>query len=193
MSYTRKPKVVLPKLDMKKTLLALGFSSAVIISVTKLQAHSEGLVLDRPYLDSVGIATVCYGMTNKNNIGFLVEDRPYTEEECLILAARQAQEIEKQISPLIKVKINDYQKAAFIDFSYNKGVNAFKNSTMLGLLNAGNTVAACKQLTRWVFAGNCKQGEKDCIETSKGVWKFKLGGLVTRSELEMKYCLGEIK
>jgi lysozyme len=192
MTYTKNPKVVKPKLNLKNTLLGLGFSSAVVISVTQLIVPSEGIVLP-PYLDPAGILTVCIGATNNNTIGFVIENKTYTEEECVILAAREAQEIEKRITPLIKTPINDYQKAAFIDFAYNKGIDAFKNSTILGLLNAGNIKASCEQLTRWVFAGNCKQGTKDCVEVSKGKWKLKLEGLVTRSELEMKYCLGEIK
>jgi lysozyme len=106
---------------------------------------------------------------------------------------QELSEVEKQVTPLVKVPINDYQKAAFIDFSFNSGVPAFKNSTMLGLLNAGNTKASCEQLMKWVFAGNCKQGTKDCVDVGNGKWKLKLTGLVKRRELEMKYCLGEIK
>lgn len=48
------PKIKMPKMDMKKYLLALGFSTAVVISATQLTAPSEGFV-DRPYLDSVGV------------------------------------------------------------------------------------------------------------------------------------------
>jgi lysozyme len=192
MSRLQSPKVVRPNIDLKKTLMGLGFSSAVVMSVTQLTVPSEGLVL-QPYLDPAGILTSCIGATNNNTIGFVIQDKTYTQEECVILAAQESQEIERRITPLIKVKINDYQKAAFIDFSYNKGVDAFKNSTMLGLLNSGNTKGACEQLTNWVFSGSCKKGQKDCVEVSKGKWKFKFQGLVERSELEMKYCLNGIK
>ena len=184
--------VTKPKLDMKKYLAGLGFSAAVILSLEHITAPSEGLVLP-PYLDVTGVKTVCYGFTNNNNLGIKIKDKIYTEEECTLLAAKELQEVEHKILPMIKAPINDYQKAGFIDFAYNKGVGAFQKSTMLGYFNAGNTKAACEQLTRWVFAGNCKQGERDCVQVSKDVWKFKLQGLVTRSELEMKFCLGTIK
>lgn len=192
MKYTSSPKVVKPKLNLRNTLLGLGFSSAVIIAASDITAPSEGLVL-LPYLDPVRIETVCYGTTNKNNIGVVIEDKVYTEQECALMLAKELQEIENKITPLIKTPINDYQKAAFLDFSYNKGVESFRTSTMLGYLNAGNVKASCEQLVKWVFAGNCKQGQKDCVKVGEGVWKFKLKGLVDRSGLEMKYCLGEIK
>jgi len=192
MAYTKKPKIVKPKLNLRNTLLGLGFSSAVVISATQLTAPSEGLV-PNPYLDVVGVATACYGTTNKNNIGVVIKDKTYTEQECTLMLAQELQEIENKITPMIKVQINDYQKAAFLDFSYNVGVGAFQKSSVLGFLNAGNTKASCESLMKYVFAGDCKEGQKNCVLTASGKWKLKLNGLVERRELEMKYCLGEIK
>jgi lysozyme len=192
MTYTKKPKIVKPKLNLRNTLLSLGFSSAVVISATQLTAPSEGLVLT-PYLDVVNVKTVCYGTTNKNNIGVVIKDKVYTETECTIMLAKELAEIEKQITPMIKAPINDYQKAAFLDFSYNVGVSTFKKSGVLGYFNAGNTKAGCEKLVEYVFAGVCEATQKDCVLTPSGRWKFKLKGLVERRNLEMKYCLGEIK
>ena len=186
------PKIKMPKMDMKKYLLGLGFSAAVVISATQLTAPSEGFV-DKPYLDPVGIYTTCYGTTDNNNIGVVIKDKVYTEQECTLMLAQELQEIEHKITPMIKVQINDYQKAAFLDFSYNLGTTAFQKSSILGLMNAGNTKAACARLMEYVFAGSCKQGMKDCVQTSSGKWKFKFNGLVKRRELEMKYCLGDIE
>lgn len=186
------PKLKVPKMDMKKYLYGLGFSAAVVISATQLTAPSEGFV-DRPYLDVVNVKTACYGTTNKNNIGVVIKDKVYTEQECTIMLATELDEIEKQITPMIKAPINDYQKAAFLDFSYNVGVSAFQKSSVLGFLNAGNTKASCESLMKYVFAGDCKEGQKNCVLTASGKWKLKLNGLVERRNLEMKYCLGEIK
>jgi len=192
MTYTKNPKIVKPKLNLRNTLLGLGFSSAVVISATQLTAPSEGLVLT-PYLDVVNVATACYGTTDNNNIGVVIKDKVYTEQECTIMLATELEEIEKQITPMIKAPINDYQKAAFLDFSYNVGVGAFQKSSVLGFLNAGNTKASCESLMKYVFAGDCKEGQKNCVLTASGKWKSKLNGLVERRNLEMKYCLGEIK
>lgn len=192
MTYTKKPKIVLPKLNLKGMLIGAGFSTAVVISATQITATSEGLVLT-PYLDPVNIITVCYGTTNSNNIGVTIENKVYTEKECTVMLAKELEEIDRQISPLIKVPVTTYQKAAFIDFSYNTGVNAFKKSSILGFLNAGNIKASCEALMKYVFAGDCKEGQKNCVLTSGGKWKLKLEGLVKRREIEMKYCLGEIR
>ena len=107
---------------LQKKLVALGLSGAAVIAGVKLIAPSEGLVL-HPYLDPVSISTVCYGQT-----GVKIENKIYTEDECAILLAEEIITIEERITPLIKVKLNDYQKAAMIDFTYNKGFEAFKNS-----------------------------------------------------------------
>jgi lysozyme len=192
MTYTKNPKIVKPKLNLRNTLLGLGFSSAVVISATQLTAPSEGLVM-APYLDIAGVATTCYGTTDRNNIGVVIKDKAYTEQECTVMLANELAEIEKQITPMIKVSVNDYQKAAFLDFSYNVGVGAFQKSSVLGFLNAGNTKASCESLMKYVFAGDCKEGQKNCVLTASGKWKLKLNGLVERRNLEMKYCLGEIK
>ena len=77
----------------------------------------------------------------------------------------------KAVDESVKVKLNDYQKAALYSFTYNAGVGAFKSSTMLKKLNAGNTKGACDELRRWTYAGG-KQ------------WK----GLVTRREIERELC-----
>lgn len=172
--------------SLQKKLVALGLSGAAVIAGVKLIAPSEGLVL-HPYIDDVGVKTLCYGQT-----GIKIKDKIYTEDECAILLAEEIITIEEKITPLIKVKLNSYQKAAMIDFTYNKGFEAFKNSTMLGKLNAGNTRGACEELTKWVFAGQCKEGQRDCVKTINGTWKFKFKGLVKRQELERQYCLGEI-
>lgn len=192
MNLIKNPTPEKSRVSIKALLLSLGFSSAVIISATNLTAPSEGLITS-PYLDGIGLKTVCYGTTNNNNIGVVIKDKTYTEQECTLMLAQELQEIEEKITPMIKVPVNDYQKAAFLDFSYNLGVSAFQKSSILGLMNAGNTKAACTRLMEYVFAGSCKQGMKDCVQTSSGKWKFKFNGLVKRRELEMKYCLGDIK
>ena len=192
MNLIKNPTPEKSRVSIKALLLSLGFSSAVIISATNLTAPSEGLITS-PYLDGIGLKTVCYGTTDNNNIGVVIKDKVYTEQECTLMLAQELQEIEHKIAPMIKVQINDYQKAAFLDFSYNLGTVAFQKSSILGLMNAGNTKAACTRLMEYIFAGSCKQGMKDCVQTSSGKWKFKFNGLVKRRELEMKYCLGDIK
>ena len=56
------------------------------------------------------------------------------------------------IKSLVKVPLTNNMFNALISFVYNVGINAFKKSTMLKLLNSGadkNTVA--NQFDKWVF------------------------------------------
>jgi lysozyme len=55
---------------------------------------------------------------------------------------------------LIKVPVTDNQLIALSSLSYNIGINAFKNSTLLKLLNAGtNKSMIAKEFDRWIYAG----------------------------------------
>jgi lysozyme len=45
------------------------------------------------------------------------------------------------------------QTAALVSLAYNIGGTAFKNSTLVADLNAGNTAAAAAQFNNWVYAG----------------------------------------
>lgn len=119
------------------------------------------------YLDPVGIPTVCAGVTGPD----VKMGKTYTKQECDALLYKHMQPAIKAVDESVKVKLNDYQKAALYSFTYNAGVGAFKSSTMLKKLNAGNTKGACDELRRWTYAGG-KQ------------WK----GLVTRREIERELC-----
>lgn len=53
------------------------------------------------------------------------------------------------VAALIKVKLNANQFGALVSFAYNVGLEAFKNSTLLRLLNAGDYKSVPDQLRRW--------------------------------------------
>lgn len=106
------------------------------------------------YLDPVGIPTIGYGTTLYNNgakvkMGDRISYQTANDElhfEC--------DEKLKAIDQMVKVSINNNQKAALLSFTYNLGVGALQSSTLLSLLNAGKdkqTVA--NEFTKWVYAG----------------------------------------
>lgn len=53
------------------------------------------------------------------------------------------------VRKLIKVKLNDNQFGALVSFAYNIGLEAFANSTLLRLLNAGDYSSVPAQMRRW--------------------------------------------
>ena len=67
--------------------------------------------------------------------------------------SKDAAEIKKLVNPYL----NSNQLNALISFVYNVGINGFRNSTMLKLLNAGadkQTVA--NEFDRWVYDNGVK-------------------------------------
>ncbi|MCY1150701.1 lysozyme [Enterobacter asburiae] len=152
-----------PKLQ--QSLIAASVAGSVSIAGVLIQSQ-EGIKYTT-YLDPVGIPTVCAGVTGPD----VKMGKTYTKQECDALVYKHMQPAIKAVDESVKVKLNDYQKAALYSFTYNAGVGAFKSSTMLKKLNAGNTKGACDELRRWTYAGG-KQ------------WK----GLVTRREIERELC-----
>lgn len=155
--------VIPPKLQ--QSLIAASVAGSVSIAGVLIQSQ-EGIKYTT-YLDPVGIPTVCAGVTGPD----VKMGKTYTKQECDALLYKHMQPSIKAVDESVKVKLNDYQKAALYSFTYNAGVGAFKSSTMLKKLNAGNTKGACDELRRWTYAGG-KQ------------WK----GLVTRREIERELC-----
>ena len=62
-------------------------------------------------------------------------------------------EADKAIDELVEVPLRENPRAALISFIFNVGRNAFRTSTLLKLINAGNFPAASSQFARWNKAG----------------------------------------
>jgi len=164
--------------SLYKKLAAVGLlSSAGLIAGVYITAPQEGLVL-YPYYDSVGVLTVCRGSTTPP-----IEMRKYTEEECNEIYAKDLAVAEKAVDEALKVKVDDHTKAALIDFTFHKGVGAFKKSTLVRKLNEGHGRAACAELARWTFARG-----RDCKIRSNNCY-----GVAKRALLEEDWCMGKYK
>ena len=121
------------------------------------------------YKDSVGIWTIGYGETDPK----IVAKGKITEKEATQLLTKKVVAIEKLIASLVKVEVSKNQKMALVCFIYNVGVNAFKNSTLLIVLNQGNYEAVTAQIAKW---------NKGTINGKKVV----IAGLVNRRTEEIK-------
>jgi lysozyme len=68
-----------------------------------------------------------------------------------------AMEDYKVVQSIVKVPVTDNQLIALSSLSYNIGIGAFRDSTLLKLLNAGAyKEAVANEFNRWVFAGGQK-------------------------------------
>ncbi len=104
---------------------------------------------NRVYRDSVGLPTVCVGVMDKS----LKVGTRYTDEECVALTVKQLQQFIRVIDSVVLVPINDEMRTALISLVYNIGEDAFRRSTLLKKLNAGDYVGAANQFTVWVYGG----------------------------------------
>lgn len=155
---------------MFKKLLIRGMTPAAALAGAYLIIPWEGLETT-PYEDVVGIKTICYGHTGRD-----IEDREYTLSECLDLLSIDVQQAEDFVNNTIKEPfISDYEKAAYISFTYNVGVGNLQVSTLANLINSGKHEEACAELVKWRYAGG-----------------RELRGLLNRRLAETKFCLGEI-
>lgn len=158
-------------------LLGAGVAGPSAYVAVELTAPSEGLYLT-PYKDPVGLTTICLGHLVKK--GEKVKEL-YTVEECAKIFAKDWKEHEILLDKVVKVPYRSpWMKAAFTDFTFNKGIGNVSSSTLLRKLNSKDYDGACQELTKWVFA------------TEPSGKKVKLKGLEIRATAQYKYCMGEV-
>jgi lysozyme len=152
-------------MNAQKKRAAAGLGAAVIALAAPVVMYFEGLET-KPYVDPVGIPTVCYGETH-------VEMRAYTVDECKAMLMDSMAKHGAQIAPCMPEALPDHQKAAALSFGYNVGAGAFCGSTFAKKLKAGDPTA-CAELSRWTYAGG-----------------KELPGLVKRRAAERAMCEGK--
>ncbi|WP_312112186.1 lysozyme [Pantoea septica] len=157
--------------SLRNKLIAAAGGGAMLIATVFLGGKDgvEGRVHE-PYKDVAGVWTVCDGHTGTN----IIRGKKYTDRECDRLLWNDLQPVKKTVDSLVKVPLNEYQRAALYSFTYNVGSGAFSKSTLLKKLNAGDQDGACEELRRWVYAGG-----------------MKFRGLMNRRDMERSMCLAE--
>lgn len=114
------------------------------------------------YKCPAGVWTVGYGTTENVYPGDVVNEQ---EAEQLLL--EDLVDAAKAIDELVDIEITQRQYDALTSFVYNVGREAFRQSTMLKLINGGNMKAAALQFQRWtkangkVLAGLVKRRAKE--------------------------------
>ena len=125
---------------------ALFLSVAGLVNIQM----DEGQV-NHVYLDPVSIPTVCVGHTGT------VQDTPvgtaYTDAECAELLREDTQVAQAAVRKAVRVPITQVQFDRLVSFTFNVGTGAFRSSTLLRKLNAGECRGAAEQFLRWNRAG----------------------------------------
>ena len=100
------------------------------------ELHKREGLRTKPYLDTKGVPTISLGVTYYPN------GRKVTMKDC-ILTLSEANELGKitadrfsnQVNSLVKSKVNQNQFNALVSIAYNIGINGFKASSFLKLVN----------------------------------------------------------
>jgi lysozyme len=111
----------------------------------QLLKDAESLRL-RAYLCPAGKWTIGYGDTGPDVRPGLTITEAEAEER---LARRLAFEFEPGVESLLAVPVTGNQFSALVSFTYNVGLEAFAESTLLRKLNAGDLDGAANEFPRW--------------------------------------------
>lgn len=97
------------------------------------------------YKDTKGIWTIGVGHTGPE----VHEGLVWTAEQVRSALETDVGKCEDAINENVKVSLTQNQFDALGSFIFNVGVNAFKASTLLKILNTGDYVGAAAQFDRW--------------------------------------------
>ena len=128
----------------------------------ELIKESEGLRLEAYLPTPNDVWTIGYGHTKTAKKGMRI-----TLAGAEALLYQDLAWVEAAIDTYVQVPLNQNQYDAIASFIYNVGATAFRKSTMLKLLNAGDYDGAANQFPRWnkqkgkVLNGLTKRRQKE--------------------------------
>ena len=138
-------------------ITAISKAGSLSSALSFIKKAEGGLYL-KAYLDSGGVPTIGWGSTYDFDKQRKVQQGDIiTEAQAQKWLDMETSQNAMDIKALVKVPLSNNQLNALISFVYNVGINGFKASSMLRLLNSGadkNTVAA--QFDRWVYDNGVK-------------------------------------
>lgn len=106
----------------------------------------------KAYDDGVGVWTIGYGTTSINGVKVKKGDT-CTAEQAKAYMAQDLKKFESAVNTAVKVPLNQNQFDALVSLTYNIGIGAFKDSTLLKKLNAKDFKGAAAQFDRWNKGG----------------------------------------
>jgi lysozyme len=127
----------------------------------RLTKHFEGCSL-KAYRDGGGVLTNGYGNTHR-----VIEGSTITLEQAESDLLANVADAVDAVNDHVTVTITQDQFDSLVDLVFNIGTTAFKNSTLLRKLNAGDFEGAGNQFVRWnqdngkVIAGLTRRREAE--------------------------------
>lgn len=128
---------------VKNVSKVLPWALALSIAGTVFIQTFEGTELNA-YNDVGNVLTICTGSTKNVFIG-----QKATLKECEARLQEDATYAGDAIKKYTYVRLSQDQYDALVSFVFNVGPNAYRKSTLLKKLNAGECLAAAKEFLRW--------------------------------------------
>ena len=115
-------------------------------------AAREGNILTA-YKDSAGVLTIGVGHTSAAGPPLVAAGMTITAAEADEILSRDLGNVEIALGSAVTVPLSQDEFDALVSLTFNIGTIAFKNSTLLKKLNAGDRVGAADQFLVWNKAG----------------------------------------
>ena len=138
--------------DSVKNMLGIPESMSVSNKGVDLICEFEGEQLVA-YDDGVGVWTIGFGTIKYPNGVRVKKGDTCTLDQAKEYMRHDLIEFEHTVNSSVKVPLNQNQFDALVSLAYNIGSNAFKSSTLVKKLNAGDYQGAADQFNVWVNAG----------------------------------------
>lgn len=114
--------------------------------------------------------TLGFGQTRRNGKPIQLGET-ITREEAREWLVKELNRVGLVVDAAVKVPLTDNQFGALVSFTYNVGDGAFKSSTLLKKLNAGDYASVPAQLARWSKNdGKTMQGLVNRRAAEAGLW-----------------------
>ncbi len=147
--------------------------------LTQAESKENFVYPDSRNLPTIGIGHLLTSSelsSGKINIaGRLVKyHKGLTDEEVEMLCRQDADKAVRAVNMNVHVPMTQNQFNALVSFTFNVGIQAFKNSTLLRRLNVGSYSSVPHEMRRWVHAsGMVVQGLINRREAEVKLWESK--------------------
>jgi lysozyme len=147
----------------------LSLSAAGLVAIAMHEGYR-----DRAYDDGIGVQTLGFGATKREDGTPVQRGDTTTPERALAKLAADADEHAQAVLRCAPVPMHEHEFSAFVSLTFNVGASAFCRSTAARKLREGDYAGACAEILRWTYAGG-----------------VQLRGLVIRRQREYSQCMSQ--
>lgn len=143
-----------------------GWEALILYAYDDFDKGSKKIFI-KPGMKVKGTLTIGWGHTGSD----VTPGLEITQEQAEAFLSEDLAPAERAVSTLVTVELSDNQFAALVSFTFNVGVTAFKTSSLLRKLNAGDYNAVPSELMKWTKSkGQQMTGLVNRRSAEAGLW-----------------------